>query len=46
MEIEQVKSLCLFNVSKGEELPEPSIWVKTQPLPKKFFLEKELNLSC
>ena len=34
IEIDQVKAICLFDLSKDEELKEAFSWKKTQPLLK------------
>ena len=44
-EIDVVKPICMFNVSKDEELPECSNWKKTQPLLKEIIQQKGKNFK-
>ena len=40
IEIDQVKAICLFDVSKDEELKEAFRWENTQPLLKEVHAQK------
>ena len=42
-EIDHVKAICLFDVSKEEELKEAFNWKITQPLLKEDHLQKGTN---
>ena len=43
IEIDHVKPICMFDVSKDEELKEAFSWRKTQPLLKKIHTRKGRN---
>ena len=45
-EIDHVKPICMFDVSKDEVLRETFNWKNTQPLLKKFMNKRGLNLIC
>ena len=40
IEIEHAKPICIFDVSKDEELKEASYWKNTQPLLKHIYQQK------
>ena len=40
IEIDHVKSICMFDVSKDEELKEAFSWKNTQPLSKPIYHQK------
>ena len=43
IEIDHVKAICLFDMSKEEELSEAFIWKNTQPLLKQDYLQKGIK---
>ena len=43
IEIDHVKPICMFDVTKDEELREASNWRNTQPLLKQDHLQKGIN---
>ena len=45
IEIDQVKPLCLFNVSDNEELREAYTWKNTQPLLEKNHHQKGIKFD-
>ena len=45
IEIDQVKALCLFDVSKDEELGEAFNWKNTQPLLKHDHQQKGIKFN-
>ena len=44
IEIDHVKPICMFDVSKDEELKEAFSLKNTQPLLKRYILRKVSNL--
>ena len=46
IEIDHVKAICLFDVSKDEELREAFSWKNTQPLLKHYHRQNVSNLTC
>ena len=45
IEIDHVKPICLFDVSKDEELRETFSWKKTQPFLKFDHLHKGIKIN-
>ena len=45
IEIDHVKAICLFDVSKDEELREAFNWRTTQPLLKEVHQQKGINFN-
>ena len=45
IEIDHVKPICMFNVTKDEELKEAFNWRNTQPLLKQDLLRKSIKFS-
>ena len=45
IEIDHVKPICMFDVSKDEELKEAFNWKNTQPLLKKIHLKKGIKFN-
>ena len=43
IEIDHVKAVCLFDVSKDEELREAFNWINTQPLLKEVLQRKRIK---
>ena len=44
IEIDHVKAICLFDVSKDEELREAFNWKNTQPLLREVHQQKGISL--
>ena len=45
IEIDHVKSICLFNVSNDDGLTEAFFWRNTQPLLKEFHQQKGIKFN-
>ena len=45
IDIDHVKSICLFDVTKDEELKEAFSWRNTQPLLKQDHLQKGIKFN-
>ena len=45
IEMDHVKAICLFDVSKGEELEEAFNWKNTQPLLKHDHQQKGIKFN-
>ena len=46
IEIDYVKPICMFDVTKDEELKEAFNWRNTQPLLKQDHLQKCIKFNC
>ena len=44
-EVDHLKPICMFDVSKAEELREAFNWKNTQPLLKKIHQQKEIRFN-
>ena len=45
IEIDHVKPICLFDVSKDDELKEAFSWKNTQPILKEIHKQKGINYN-
>ena len=45
IDFDHVKPICMFDVTKDEELKEAFNWLNTQPLLKQYHLQKGINFS-
>ena len=45
IEIDHIKQICMFDVTKDEELKEALNWRNTQPLLKQYHLQKGIKFN-
>ena len=46
IEIDHLKPICMFDLSKGEELGDAYNWKNTQPLLKEVHQQKVIKYKC